>query len=107
MNELHMALELSKVKKQLQDHLQEGLLIIAGSGLSAAEGIPGMWSLAEHLKRTVPTKLIAVPDPAWETVVSALDAGDNLESAMSKINLLASTVEIIVAVTAQLILDKE
>ena len=46
-----MALDLSEVKRQLQDHLQEGLLLIIGSGLSIAEGIPGMWPLAEHLKK--------------------------------------------------------
>jgi len=95
------------VKRRLQDHLQEGLLIVVGSGLSAAEGIPGMWSLAEHLKRVVPSRLASVPDPAWHVVVSALDAGDNLESAMDKANLRAETVGIIVSETAKLILGKE
>jgi hypothetical protein len=102
-----MTLELSKVKRRLQDHLQEGLLVVVGSGLSAAEGIPGMWSLAEHLKRVVPSRLAAGPDPAWSVVVSALDAGDNLEAAMGKANLLPATVEIIVAETAQLVWGQE
>ena len=44
-----MALELSNVKLQLQNHLQEGLLLVVGTGLSIAEGIPGMWSLGTHL----------------------------------------------------------
>jgi hypothetical protein len=79
-----MALKLSNVKRRLQDHLQEGLLVVVGSGLSAAEGIPEMWLLAEHLKRVVPPRLATTPDPAWSVVVSALDAGDNLESAMGK-----------------------
>jgi len=102
-----MPLELSTVKRQLQDHLQEGLLIVVGSGLSAAEGIPGMWPLAEHLKREIPPRLAAAPDPAWGFVVAALDAGDNLEVAMGKANLLPATVEMIVAETAQLISAKE
>jgi NAD-dependent SIR2 family protein deacetylase len=105
--ELDMPLELSKVKRLLQDHLQEGLLIVVGSGLSAAEGIPGMGALAEHLKRVIPSRLTALPDPAWSVVVAALDADDNLEAAMGKANLLPTTVEIIVAETAKLISDKE
>jgi 23S rRNA U2552 (ribose-2'-O)-methylase RlmE/FtsJ len=102
-----MPLELSAVKRRLQDHLQEGLLVVVGSGLSAAEGIPGMGALAAHLKREIPSRLAAVPDPAWGVVVSALDAGDNLEKAMSKASLLPTTVEVIVAETALLISAKE
>ena len=102
-----MPLELSTVKRRLQDHLQEGLLIVVGSGLSAAEGIPGMWPLAEHLNREIPPRLAAAPDPAWGVVAAALDAGDNLEVAMGKANLLSATVEMIVAETAQLISAKE
>lgn len=98
-----MALALSEVKRQLQDHLQEGLLLVVGTGLSTAEGIPGMRPLAEHLKRTLPSKLTAAPDPAWDEVVAALDAGDHLEAAMGKANLLPTTVEAIVAETARLI----
>lgn len=102
-----MPLEFSAVKRRIQDHLQEGLLLVVGSGLSAAEGIPGMGPLAEHLMREIPPRLAAAPDPAWGTVVSALDAGDNLEKAMLKANLQSTTVEMIVAETARLISDKE
>jgi len=49
-----VALEMSKVKRLLQDHLQEGLLLIIGSGLSIAEGIPGMGPLTELLKKRFP-----------------------------------------------------
>jgi SIR2-like domain len=98
-----VALDLSEVKRQLQDQLQEGLLVVVGTGLSIAEDIPGMWPLAEHLKREVPSKLAALPDPAWVSAVAALDAGDDLETAMGKVNLLATTVEVIVAETARLI----
>lgn len=107
MRGLDMPLDLSTVKRQLQDHLQEGLLIVVGSGLSAAEGIPGMGSLAEHLKHKIPSRLATLPDPVWSAVVSALDAGDNLEKAMGKVNLLPTTVEMIVAETALLISAKE
>lgn len=102
-----MPLELSEVKRRLQDHLQEGLLVVVGSGLSAAEGIPGMKPLAEHLKRIVPLRLRPITDPTWDVVVSALDAGDDLEAAMGKADLPQRTVEIIVEETAHLISDQE
>lgn len=101
-----MALELSSVKRQLQDHLQEGLLLVVGTGLSIAEGIPGMWLLGEHLKAVIPSRLLA-PDPAWNDVVAALDAGDHLEAAMGKTNLHYKTVDAIIEETAKLILKKE
>lgn len=102
-----MALELSSVKRQLQDHLQEGLLLVVGSGLSIAEGIPGMWPLGEHLKKAIPPRLVLFPDSAWDDVVKALDAGDHLEAAMGRTNLKSTTVDAIVDETARLILDKE
>lgn len=98
-----MALELSEVKRQIQDHLQEGLLLVVGTGLSSAEGIPGMGPLAEHLKNDIPPKLAEIPDPAWDQVVAALDAGDNLEVAMGKAKLQPTTVEAVVAATATLL----
>jgi len=102
-----MNLELSTVKKQLQDHLQEGLLIVVGTGLSIAEGIPGMGPLAEHLKSEIPISLTSAPDPGWEQIVAALDDGDNLEVAMGKVTLKPTTVEAIVSATANLIIEAE
>lgn len=102
-----MPLELSDVKRQLQDHLQEGLLLVVGTGLSIAEGIPGMWPLGEHLKEVIPPQLKAAPDPAWDEVVAALNAGDHLEAAMGKTYLKSTTVDAIVEATARLILEKE
>jgi len=102
-----MPLELSTIKRFLQDHLQEGLLMVVGTGLSIAEGIPGMWPLAEHLKSVIPLKLVENPDPAWDQIVAALDAGDHLEGAMGKVSLQTSTVEAIVAATADLISTAE
>lgn len=102
-----MALELTEVKRLLQDHLQEGLLLVVGTGLSIAEGIPGMWPLGEHLKNVIPLRLIAAPDTAWGDLVEALNAGDSLEAAMGKVDLKATTVDAIVEATARFILEKE
>lgn len=102
-----MALELTEVKRLLQDHLQEGLLLVVGTGLSIAEGIPGMWLLGEHLKNVIPPRLATASDTAWNDMVAALDAGDHLEAAMGKVNLKATTVDAIVEATARFILEKE
>lgn len=102
-----MALDLSAAKRLLQDHLQEGLLMVVGAGLSIAEGIPGMWPLAEHLKKTMPLRLAASPDADWEAIVAALNAGDHLEAAMGKVALKATTVDAIVELTAELIRNQE
>ena len=102
-----MTLELTTVKRQLQDQLQEGLLLVVGAGLSIAEGIPGMRALAEHLKDIIPQKLVDAPDPAWNEIVAALDGGDHLEAAMAKTMLASPTVDAIVAASATLIANKE
>jgi hypothetical protein len=39
-------------KKFLQRHLQRGTVIVVGSGLSCAEGLPGMEELSTHLSAT-------------------------------------------------------
>lgn len=102
-----MTIELSNVKRHLQDHLQEGLLIVVGTGLSIAEGIPGMGSLADHLKNVVPQQLASAPDPTWAQIIAALDSGDNLEAAMEKATLQTTTVEAIVTAAATLISTAE
>lgn len=102
-----MALDPSSVKKVLQDHLQEGLLLIVGTGLSIAEGVPGMAALAEHLKLVIPEKLASSPDSAWSDVVAALDRGDHLEAAMGKASLQSTTVDAIIEATATLVSTRE
>ncbi|MBN1691384.1 MAG: SIR2 family protein [Dehalococcoidia bacterium] len=102
-----MSIELSKVKKMLQDHLQEGLLLVVGTGLSMAEGIPGMRELSDHLKATIPPKLLLYPDSGWDDVVVALDSGDHLEAAMGRVTLKSTTVEAIIEETTKLVLVAE
>lgn len=102
-----MALALTEVKRHLQDHLQEGLLLVVGTGLSIAEGIPGMHQLGQHLQNVIPQRLVTAPDSAWVNMVAVLNAGDHLEAAMGKVNLKATTVDAIVEATAQFILEKE
>ena len=81
--------------------------MVVGTGLSIAEGVPGMGQLAEYLKAEMPSRLITDPDAGWDDIVVSLDAGDNLEAAMEKISLKTSTVELIVEMTAGFILGYE
>lgn len=101
-----MPLDLSEIKSKLQDHLQDGLLMVVGTGLSVAEGIPGMADLALHLKKVIPGKLNP-PDPAWDQVVTALDNGKDLEHAMVDVTLSPFTVDLIVEETSKHIGDAE
>jgi hypothetical protein len=99
--------DISAVKRMLQDHLQEGLLLVVGSGLSIAEGIPGMSGLAEHLKANMGNHLDKSPDLEWEKVVAALDSGNNLEDAISQTQLSNNTINSIIEETTKLISKAE
>jgi len=67
----------------VQAHFTDGLVMVVGSGLSAAEGMPGMPALADHLK-TSATELQGEDVTAWSNIVSMLDAKKGLEAALIK-----------------------
>ncbi|WP_097461521.1 SIR2 family protein [Mangrovitalea sediminis] len=96
-------MELSDLKKILQDHFTDGLAIVVGSGLSAAEGIPGMWDLAQHLLSVVPASLPVGSESAWSAIEADLKAGIDLESALLKTAPPDALEAIIVTETAGLI----
>lgn len=63
--------------------LTDGLVLVVGSGLSAAEGMPGMPGIAGHLKATAGH--LAGPDAIlWGKISADLDAGQGLEAALLK-----------------------
>ncbi len=72
-----------QLAKFVQAHLGDGLAVIVGSGLSAAEGIPGMPELAIHLTNAS-TALGASDASRWATIQGELDAGVGLEAALLK-----------------------
>lgn len=94
-------MELHQIKEFIQNHLSDGLVVIVGSGLSSAEGIPGMWKLADHLKSTVPTILNGRKDKAWEEVDRLLTAGTDLETALHQVKVGPELETIIVDITAK------
>lgn len=53
---------LDEVKRKIQEFFADGTLTIVGSGLSAAEGIPGMDGLAAELRSKVPSLITEVCD---------------------------------------------
>jgi SIR2-like domain len=75
--------ELDELKKQLQAIFSDGLVTVIGSGLSCAEGLPGMDALAKELISKVPSE---IPDPdkaIWAAIETCL-VSDSLEGALLK-----------------------
>lgn len=76
-------MDVDTIRKRLQSILGDGLAIIVGSGLSAAEGIPGMSDLTRHLLQAVPQRLPPDYTAEWEAIATRLRNGAGLESALS------------------------
>lgn len=99
-------MELHDVKLLLQQHLSDGLVTIVGSGLSCAEGLPGMGELATHLDATVATGLAAADVDRWRAI-SPLLAAKSLEAALLEVPPTQGLEVAIVARTAELIAMRE
>ena len=67
--------------KRLQEHFSDGLVVIVGSGLSCAEGLPGMGELADHLKKTVASDILETDYDCWADL-STLITRKGLEGAL-------------------------
>lgn len=67
----------------VQEHFTDGLALVIGSGLSAAEGIPGMPKLAAHLNK-VAGVLTGSDLALWNKIKAVLDADEGLEAALLK-----------------------
>ena len=51
--------------RRLQEHFSDGLVVIVGSGLSCAEGLPGMGELARYLKENVASDISEKDSDRW------------------------------------------
>lgn len=76
-------MDYDELAKFIQGHLTDGLVLVVGSGQSAAEGIPGMPELANHLT-TEASALTGSDGALWANVKVVLDAGEGLEAALLK-----------------------
>ena len=99
-------MDLHTLKKQLQDHLGDGLVTIIGSGLSCAEGLPGMGELGDHLLASVGHDLTGEDQATWEAA-SPLIKDKGLEAALLAAPPTALVEDRIVAATAHLIAERE
>lgn len=68
--------------KFIQQHFTDGLVIVVGSGLSAAEGIPGMPALADYLKNAA-KELKDEDAKLWSKIEAVLEK-EGLEAALIK-----------------------
>lgn len=74
-------MDLDGVIKFIQQHFTDGLVLVVGSGLSAAEGIPGMPDLANHLKACA-AELKGEDASLWTEIAAVVDSGAGLEVAL-------------------------
>ena len=74
-------MDYSELAALVQKHVTDGLVLVIGSGLSAAEGIPGMVALAEHLSERA-SVLRGTDAVLWESIKVDIDAGKGLESSL-------------------------
>ncbi|WP_110955435.1 SIR2 family protein [Anaerosinus massiliensis] len=76
-------MEINDVKTVIQDFFQENTVTIIGSGLSVAEGIPGMGSLSVELLDKLPCKINEKADvDNWKAISDRLKVGEGLEEAL-------------------------
>jgi hypothetical protein len=100
-------MDIDSFKQRLQNHFSDGLVTIVGSGLSIAEGIPGMGQLAEHLLANVPPMIPDDSNALWNVIALELAAGTDLETALLR-NAPDDHIEsAVVDLTADLIMKAE
>ena len=77
-------MDISALKLTIQQHMSDGLVTIVGSGLSCAEGIPGMDALASHLCSSMPSLMTGPLVAEWAKVSPNITAY-GLEDGLTKI----------------------
>lgn len=78
-------LDKSTIFKAVQDYLNDTPLLLLGTGASIPVGIPGMLSLAEHLRDRLSVKYKT--NSNWERFIESLDNGVGLEQALTNVSM--------------------
>jgi len=99
-------MQLDDIKRHLQDHLSDGLVLVVGSGLSCAEGLPGMSDLAKHLSTKLGQRISEEDKSLWQEIAPLLEE-EGLESALLKKPPTATLEDAIVSMTGAWIAKKE
>ena len=92
--------------KFVQQHFTDGLVLIVGSGLSAAEGLPGMPQLGACLTASA-SELAGEDAKLWAKIAVALGVGKGLEAALLECAPSPTLETWIIQKTCALILPKE
>jgi hypothetical protein len=100
-------LDLDAACSHAQQIFRGGLVALVGSGISAAEGLPGMGALADHLLEVVSEQLDAPASEQWEVVAARLRARMGLEAALTDIALSEDVREIVTREVANKMLVAE
>lgn len=98
--------ELNYLKRWLQTIFTDKLVIIVGSGLSCAEGLPGMWDLGKKLKEEIPSKISDENLKTWSEIAACLES-DGLEGALLKHPANDEIESAIIKITAEYVLNEE
>ena len=99
-------MNLHDLKLLLQRHLSDGLMTVVGSGLSCAEGLPGMGELADHLQNVLKDGLTTIDADLWSRL-GPLVSSKGLEAALHELAPTQTLETTIVARTAELIASRE
>ena len=101
-------MDLDTLKKTIQDFFQENTVTIVGSGLSLAEGIPGMSELAAELRAKIPALLTDKLDiDIWKKIEKDLSMGTGLEQVLHNTTPSAHIEDCIRKTTAKFIGEAE
>lgn len=99
--------ELNELKRWLQAVFIDNLVIVVGSGLSCAEGLPNMKQLADRLKEKIEEYLSEEDKVAWNAIASSLDS-EGLEATLLKQQQVNEAIEsAIIKITAEYVLSEE
>lgn len=99
-------MELHSVKLRLQEHLSDGMVTVVGSGLSCAEGLPGMGELANYLLTNIGSNLEEDDSTAWKEI-GRLILSKGLEAALLAMPPTPALETAISSATAELISERE
>lgn len=99
-------MNLDEVSRFIQEHFTDGLVVVIGSGLSAAEGISGMGSLADHLQHKS-TSLSGADAALWRDISTVIADNRGLEAALIEHPPSPSLEPWIISETIELLLPEE
>ena len=100
-------MDLDQIMQYIQSFFDRGTVTVVGSGLSCAEGIPGMSMLANKLIEEVPLVINEEEQIQWNLIADKLRNGIDLETALQQETPCENIEKAILDVTYNLITDAD